>query len=200
MTTSEQVNEIAAALAAAQGEMGHAAKDAKNDHFKSRYADLASVREAAKPLAAHGIAVVQSCRVTLLESQLMAEVETRFIHKGGQWMADTLAVPVTKSDAQGVGSALTYARRYSLAAFAGIAPDDDDAEAAVGRNAAPRAVVSTPAGFEDWWTDMQATADSGTEALTAAWKASPNDYRQHAMATRRSGVDGLKAVAAKVAA
>lgn len=200
MTTSDQINELATALAKAQTEMGNAMKDSTNPHFKSSYADLASVREAARPLATNGIAVAQSCRVAMLGDQMVAEVETRLVHTSGQWMSDTLAVPVSKTDAQGIGSALTYGRRYSLAAFAGIAPADDDGEGAVGRTAPTRAakVPQTPEGFEDWWTDLAAVADTGADALKAAWEASPADYRKFAAATRRDKVEALKVKAKQV--
>lgn len=201
MQTSEQINELATALALAQGEMSNAKKNSANPHFRSSYADLASVREAClAALTAHGIAVVQSPRFHLLDGQAIVEVETRFLHKSGQWMADCLAVPVTKVDAQGVASAITYGRRYALAAWAGVAPADDDGEAAVGRrDAAPRVRVK-PEGFDDWLSDLTATADTGFPALEKAWKASSNDYRDYLRATSPQVLDALKATAKAVAA
>jgi len=195
MTTSETINELAAALAKAQIEMTGAKKDSTNPHFKSAYADLASVRDAAKPLASHGIAVIQSCRMATTEAgQMVAEVETRLVHASGQWMADTLAVPVSKPDAQGIGSAITYGRRYSLAAFAGIAPADDDGEAAVGRSAGPMPVVTPkePQGFQDWLDDLRASSTDGKEALRQAWKDSPAQMKNYYMATNPKWADTLK--------
>ena len=197
METSGTINELATALAKAQADMGHALKDSTNPHFKSRYADLQSVREAAKPLATHGIAIVQSCRMTQENGQMVAAVETRLIHTSGQWISDTLAVPVSKPDAQGIGSALTYGRRYTLAAFAGIAPADDDGEGAVGR--APMEVAK-PAGYDEWLADMTATADLGEADLKKAWEQSAPAYRAYIVETSKPTWTALKAKAAKVAA
>lgn len=198
MTTSEQINELATALAAAQAEMGGAVKDSQNPHFKSKYADLASVRDAARPLAKHGIAVIQSCRMATVDGGMVAEVETRMVHRSGQWMADTLAVPVSKTDAQGIGSALTYGRRYSLAAFAGIAPEDDDGEAAVGRNGqAKRDMAAPPAKFEDTWLDLTAACDEGTGALKAAWDGLSTATRTYITTHKRTEWETLKVKAAQ---
>jgi len=135
MTRSESINELAAALAKAQAVMTGAKKDSDNPFFKSHYADLASVRDACMPaLNAHGLSVLQFPRlVSAGDHEWLIEVETVLAHASGQFIADTLAVPVTKADAQGVGSAITYARRYALGAVAGVAAEDDDGESAVGR-------------------------------------------------------------------
>ena len=139
MTTSNAIDALAADLATAQLEMSGAKRDSDNPYFKSRYADLASVRDAClRALNAHGISVTQWPRlVSVGDHEWMVEVETRLTHASGQWMADTLALPLSKVDAQGVGSCITYARRYALAAVAGVAPEDDDGEAAVGRGQNP---------------------------------------------------------------
>lgn len=145
MTRSESINELAAALAAAQGDMLPAKRDAENQHFRHRYADLAAIWDACRSaLTAHGLAVVQSPRlVSAGESIWMVEVETTIFHSSGQSISDTLAVPITPASPQVVGSAITYARRYSLAAFVGVAPagDDDDATAA---SEAPVRQIRTP--------------------------------------------------------
>jgi hypothetical protein len=134
MTRSESVNELAAALANAQAAIGHARKDADNPHFRHKYADLASVWDACRSaLSAHGLSVVQSPRlVSGGESVWLVEVETTLFHASGQFLGDTLAVPVALTSAQAVGSAITYARRYALAALVGVAPagDDDDGDRA----------------------------------------------------------------------
>lgn len=133
MNKSEQINELAAALSAAQHELDNAVKDAANPFFKSRYADLASVREALRePFHNHGLAYTQ----TLDQAEAGVVVETTLLHKSGQWLSGRLTVRPVKDDPQGIGSAITYARRYSLQAIAGIAADDDDGEAACGRPAA----------------------------------------------------------------
>jgi hypothetical protein len=128
--TSEQFDAIAAALAKAQGVMDAASKDAANPHFKARFASLASVREAIrKPLSENGIAYIQ----TLRTNDGAVEVDTRLIHSSGQFIGDTLRVPLAQATPQGVGSASSYGRRYALMAIVGLAAEDDDAEAAHGR-------------------------------------------------------------------
>lgn len=131
METSAEIGSIAGALAKAQAEMENAIRDRANPHFKSTYATLAAVVDAVRPvLAKHGIAIVQDARFNGND----VEVVTTLVHGSGQWMKSSpLSSPVAKKDAQGVGSALTYVRRYALMAIAGIAPDDDDGESAVGR-------------------------------------------------------------------
>jgi hypothetical protein len=120
---------IAAALAAAQAQMGKALKSASNPHFKSKYADLASVVDACMPaLNSNGIAVIQPTT----DDENGRFVETILIHgeTGGE-LKCRVPLIVGKNDMQGYGSAVTYARRYGLMSMAGIAPEDDDGNAAV---------------------------------------------------------------------
>ena len=132
--TSENIGEIAKALAAAQAEMENVAKDRKNDHFKSSYATLSSVLDEVRPkLAKQGISILQA---PVNEGENIGVV-TRLAHSSGEWIESALYVRPTKFDAQGAGSAITYCRRYTLMALAGVGPDDDDGEAAVG-SPAPR--------------------------------------------------------------
>jgi hypothetical protein len=144
---SAEVGELAKALASAQTKMGPAAFDAKNPHFNSRFASLASVREAAKPLADAGIAVMQ-WPVSREGGDL--GVRTQITHISGQWTACTLWGRPERPGPQAIGSLITYLRRYSLAAAVGIAADeDDDAEGAEARPApkaaAPKAAPAAPA-------------------------------------------------------
>jgi hypothetical protein len=122
------MKQIATALVKAQKAFGPALKTATNPHFKSRYADLSACVEAVMGgLNDNGIALVQQ----LHEAEHGVTVETVFIHESGEMLnCGKLFVPATKQDAQGFGSALTYARRYSLMAACGIAPEDDDGNAA----------------------------------------------------------------------
>ncbi len=130
---SDSVAALAAALAKAQGMMSHASKDAQNPHFKSRYADLAAVWSAVRePLSANGLSVVQ----TVAQGDGTVGVRSLLLHASGEWISSLLEMPVAQKTPQGYGSALTYARRYALAALVGIAQDDDDAEAAT-RPSAP---------------------------------------------------------------
>ena len=123
---SEQIGELAAALAAAQGEMTAASKDATNPHFKSRYATLASVWDAIRgPLSQHGLSVSQVLESP--ENGVGVAVRTMLLHTSGQWIASRYVMPIgDKLTPQAIGSAITYARRYALSAIVGIAPDDDD--------------------------------------------------------------------------
>jgi hypothetical protein len=122
------MKQIATALVKAQKAFGPALKTATNPHFRSRYADLAACVEAVMDgLNNNGIALVQQ----LSESDTGVIVETVFIHESGEMLnCGKLHVPAVKHDPQGYGSALTYARRYSLMAACGIAPEDDDGNAA----------------------------------------------------------------------
>lgn len=123
MEWSEQIGELAAALAKAQGAMKAAVKDATNPHFGSRYADLASVWEACRaPLSTAQLAVIQQTRMGPEGMELV----TTLAHSSGQWVRSSIPVRAARPDPQSVGSALTYARRYALAAMVGVAPDDDD--------------------------------------------------------------------------
>jgi hypothetical protein len=119
---------IAAALAKAQSEMGKALKDAANPHFKSKYADLSSVTGACMPaLNANGIAVIQP----FFDDETGRYVKTILIHgASGETLECRVPLIVAKNDMQGFGSAATYARRYGLMAMTGIAPEDDDGNAA----------------------------------------------------------------------
>ena len=130
LETSESIAKIAASLAKAQGSMRAALKDSVNPHFRSRYADLAGVWDACRePLASNGLAVVQTPGEI---SERSITLTTLLCHESGEWMRSAFTIPVSKADAQGVGSAVTYARRYALAAMVGIVQDDDDGNAATG--------------------------------------------------------------------
>ncbi len=127
MKTSEQINEIAAALAAAQGEMKNPLKDSDNPFFKSKYADLAANIDAAKPaLAKHGIACVQNA----YNVDGAIAVTTRLIHASGQWI-ETDALMATPKDTapQSVGTCVSYMRRYQFGPAVGLAGEDDDGNA-----------------------------------------------------------------------
>jgi len=128
MASLENRPKVAAAFVKAQRQFAPALKTATNPHFRSKYVDLAGCVEAVMDaLNSEGIALVQRSH----QSDNGVNVETVFIHESGETMsAGTLHVPAAKHDPQGYGSALTYARRYSLMAACGIAPEDDDGNAA----------------------------------------------------------------------
>ena len=122
------MNKLFAAMAKAFPEIEGATKDSNNPAFKSKYADLSSVSEAIKPaLINHGLFYVQLTH----EQQGGVCIETQVCHESGEQMSfGKLFVPAGKQDAQGYGSALTYARRYSLMTAFGVCPEDDDGNAA----------------------------------------------------------------------
>ena len=135
MEQSDAINELAAALATAQGQMTGALKDSANPYFKSKYADLASCWDACrKPLSENGLAVIQ----TTSETNGGTNVVTTLAHSSGQWIRGSLPVKIKDDSPQAQGSGLTYARRYALASMVGIAQIDDDAEAAQGRKILPQ--------------------------------------------------------------
>jgi hypothetical protein len=195
---SSSVAKLAAALAKAQMEMEGATKDAINPHFKSKYADLASVREACKPLSKHGIAILQPTRA----DGAAVTVTTLLIHDSGEWISEDLTLTAGQATPQAVGSAITYGRRYGLAAMVGIAPEDDDGEAAEGRGSgqrqAPKVETPTPEGYDDWLDDMGAAADNGWPLLSGVFGKSKPEYRKHLTGPDKATWAALRAKAEKV--
>ena len=152
---------LATALVKAQKAFGPALKSSTNPHFKSRYADLAACVEAVvDSLNNNGIALIQQNQ----PSPDGVIVETIFLHESGESLnCGQLFVPANKHDAQGFGSALTYARRYSLMAACGIAPEDDD-----GNTASRRPQVNESA-LVDHLAAIEASTDQ--DGLKNAYKA-----------------------------
>ena len=178
MKHSESIKELAAALAKAQGELEGAVKDSTNPHFKSRYADLASVVAALKAtFPGHGLAYVQ----TVVTSEAAVGVETMLLHASGDWiLGEPFYVPVNKADAQGFGSALTYCRRYSLAAMGGVAPEDDDGNAATKAAPVASSEPAKPLRPSEFSAHCNAIATATTlEGLQKAYTAAVVDARKH---------------------
>lgn len=144
---SESINELAKALATAQLQLRPAVKDATNPHFRSKYADLGAVWEACRePLANNGLSVVQ---MPVDSEPGRVALMTLLMHTSGQYISSTVSTRLQKDDAQGVGSALTYLRRYSLASVVGIvADDDDDGNAASQKPQAPTTKPQTAKPFD----------------------------------------------------
>jgi len=196
MKSSEQIGDLAAALACAQAELRNPAFDSNNPHFKSKFASLAGVRDTVTPvLAKNGIAVLQ----LLGNEDGRVSCETVLTHKSGQWISGVFSLSPTKPDAQGMGSAATYCRRYSLMAMVNVVGDeDDDGQAAVQR--APQAAqkpASAPdeVEMESVLSRLREAAMDGTDALQAAFKAMPgSDAKAAVWATHGAS---LKAAAAK---
>jgi hypothetical protein len=136
---SEQINELASALAKAQSKIRNAEEDKSNPHFKSKYATLSSIWDACRgPLTENGLSVVQ----IPIESGGKFYLETMLIHSSGQYLKSTFPINVGLK-IQETGSQITYARRYALSSIAGVAPgevldDDDDGEASMGRGKSSR--------------------------------------------------------------
>lgn len=124
MKRSDSTAKLAEAMAKAQGAMKSAAMGSVNPHFKSKYASLTEIMDAVRePFAKNGLAIVQGADEPV-ETGL--RVTTAILHSSGEWIESSVHVPVEGGNAQKVGSALTYARRYSLATLCGVVADEDD--------------------------------------------------------------------------
>ena len=123
MNTEHATPELFAAISKAQAEVENATKGSTNPHFKSKYADLAEVLNTVRPtFAKHGLSLLQS---TAFEGSLVS-VTTVVAHESGGHVSSVASCVPAKSDAQGIGAATTYLRRYGLAAMTGVAQEDDD--------------------------------------------------------------------------
>lgn len=130
MKHSENFSKLALALVAAQAELRAVGKDSVNPHYRNSYASLDNIIESIRPtLARHKLAVIQGAITP--ESDANAKltgfaVETMLVHESGEWLSNSVVMPIGKVDPQGAGAALTYGRRYSLSAMLCLATDDDD--------------------------------------------------------------------------
>lgn len=195
MTHSESLNELAAALAKAQAEIGGAERKSRNPHFKSQYADLASVWDAIRgPLTKHGLSVVQSPAV----DGVLVSMTTLLLHTSGQWIRNTCQAHPRDLSPQSVASVVTYLRRYALAAMTstyGDAPEDD-AELAQGRGTDRRATPMTqPEEYDAWKAQMAEVALGGTKALARAFAESPTDIKRWARDCDLDAWEGIKGIA-----
>lgn len=131
ITPAENIGKLAAALSKAQAKIQHAEKGRENPHFGHGYSTLADVWNACREaLTENELAVVQMPQGG---EEGWVCLETRLIHSSGESVASIFRIPVVKRDPQAYGSAITYARRYSLAAIVGVAPEDDDGNAAANK-------------------------------------------------------------------
>ena len=190
MKMSETIAELAIALSKAQGQIEDATKDGINPAFKSKYADLAAYRAVIRePLAVNDLAIMQLPRTR----PGYVEVETILLHKSGEFVSETLEIPVTKFDAHGIGSGITYARRYGLMAVLCLASVDDDGNAAVEPKPAAR---KTEISQEEAGTLKRAlvmAAGMGRNELNTAWSRLTQEQR--ALFDKET-VDKLKEIAA----
>ena len=162
---SPDIAELSTALCKAQGAMTGAVKDSANPFFKSKYADLSAVWEdVRKPFAENGISVVQMP----VGGVGSVSVVTQLTHSSGQWMRSKLTVVPNKLDPQGIGSGITYARRYALAAMAGVYQIDDDGNAASAQQISPEPV------------DMKKVNEMAAQAREVVDEDSEDYSKQHA--------------------
>jgi hypothetical protein len=178
MNKSESIANLATALAMAQMNIKGAIKDSNNPFFKSKYADLSSVVEAIRPAFGQcGLSYIQRVEPSDKDE---VRVETILLHASGEWLScGVLNLPVSKADAQGYGSALTYARRYSLAAACGVAPEDDDGNAASGKNAPQKRLETLNTHLDAIAAVI--TQDALKTAYTVAYKAAKEVNDNEAM-------------------
>jgi hypothetical protein len=192
MKTSDSITAIAPALVKAQALIEDAVKDSSNPAFRSKYADLSAVLAVIrKPMADNDLCVLQSPD----RSDGGVEVETRILHKSGEWISQSCFIPITKWDAHGTGSGITYGRRYGLMAIFCIGTEDDDGNTAVQSGpAAPAKKVAPKVNVEKVLDAGKAAAANGTDALRDWYKGLPNDERG---AIDADSLNVLKALAAK---
>lgn len=171
MNQSALLNELGTALAKAQGEIQGAPKDSRNPFFNSSYADLKSVWEAIRiPFSKHGLSVIQTNKESSNVGTTV--VVTTLLHSSGQWIRGELPITPVKGDPQALGSALTYGRRYALAAIAGVYQSDDDGEVATRGNHAAVQPDGGSRGLENgtagsvtrWNSQVPVHPGKGTEA------------------------------------
>lgn len=186
MKTSDGLNEIAAALAKAQGEMSNAVLNKDNPFFKSKYADLAGIRDTVTPaLSKNGIAVSQTTE--FIEGFLY--VCTRLIHSSGQWIECNYPIISDTNKPQAMGSAMTYARRYSLSAICNISSEqDDDGNEANDHGKKPaevRNIVGTPK------ASKASSREGYAQIIDEMHKAASLDALKEWLKMRRSTIEAL---------
>ena len=160
MQKSDSIKNIASAMCKAQSVMGGANKGANNPFFKSKYADFGAVIEVVRePFASNGLSYIQFP----IEDNGRIGVETILMHESGEWISNSFTVQLSKQDAQGAGSAITYCKRYGLQAVAGIPSEDDD-----GNHASPQTSNKSKNQEEPvkWYQDSQFNQEK--EGITTA--------------------------------
>lgn len=180
MIMSAQTDKIFAAFVKAQALLGSVHKDARNPHFKSTYATLENVIDAAKPvLTSEGLAFMQHCGP---RDATGVTVTTLLVHTSGQYIGDALTLPMVKADPQAAGSAITYARRYALMSMLGLPATDDDAEEATrpppapARPAEPRTQPPTEA-YKKALSYVQGATTR--DALETVWAENSGKFRTY---------------------
>ena len=183
MKTSDNVDKIFPAFVAFQAEMPPVPKDSINPHFRNKYASLGAITEATRPvLAKHGLAYTQGMAIV----DGVQVMFTRIIHQSGQWMEDGgYALNPTKNDPQGMGSAVTYARRYTIGSTLGIITEDDDDGNRASEPAPVKKLPPVPKVEQlqepDWFNDLGELNDKGKLAAKSihegfAWEKIEKHY------------------------
>lgn len=193
MKTSEQTDKIFAAIADAQAATEAATKDSTNPAFRSKYADLTAHVEVIRPAAkAAKLAVLQE----LTSDDNGVSVITRIAHASGQWVEfGPLFIPANKHDAQGFGSAASYARRYALSAAWGTVADDDDGNAAV---ASKPYQLPKPVGYDNWLADLEMVAKNAElSVFRDNYKSSAHKFRAYLEETDKPALDRMVETAKK---
>jgi hypothetical protein len=168
-TQSDNVDLLFAALSVAQGQIDDASKGAENPYFKSKYADLSAIRSVIRgPMAQNGLGVIQLPRTV----DGGAIVKTIITHSSGQFISNELFMPAAKNDPHGLGSAITYARRYSIMSMLALAAEDDDGNAAV------ESVKKQNNSISDAIALGSNAAKQGSDQLSNWWKGLPEGVRK----------------------
>lgn len=201
MKTSEQTDKLWPAIVKARQAMKGPKKDSTNPHFKSKYADLSECIEAADAAgSSHGLATLQEPS----SDSAGVSVSTIIVHESGQWVQfEPLFIPASKSDAQGFGSAVSYARRYSIKAAWNMADDDDDGNAAVKAGPPKKTTTATvPDGYDEWLDDLRAYAESGVtkDKFRETYAKSTPEHRKYLETNNRPTLDLMLAKVAGKAA
>lgn len=167
MPQSEQINELAAALCKLQSALKPALKDSTNPFFRSKYADLNAVWDSCRDLLGNnGLSVVQ----TVDWQEAASGLKTTLLHNSGQWISGIQRLNPVKDDPQGIGSSITYARRYGLSAILGIvSDDDDDGNVASGKKEEKKVMKIEPANdLEKIREQAQKLGSNGARQILAA--------------------------------
>ena len=184
MNSSAEIDKLAEALAKAQGDMESAKKDSANPFFKSKYADLAAVVEAIKkPFADNGLSYVQ---MPDFDDTGAVIITTRLMHSSGQWIEGPIRMRPVKDDPQGIGSTITYARRYALQSMAGVPAEDDDGNAgthptngAAAASGPPRRAAAAKGAAKDGREPAAPPDEAMLGALTDLKNTFAHLYREH---------------------
>lgn len=191
---SEQIAKLAASLSKFQSQLEAVKKDSANPFFKSKYAELSAVWDAIRePLAANELAVIQEPS----SANGRVVLTTTLLHSSGEYIRSSISFPVVKQDPQGYGSAITYARRYALQAITGIAPEDDDGNAAsrgatpVRNGVAPVVTADSMSAAQKYEAELRARVVTATQNVDESspdhipgikkypklsWRELPQDY------------------------